>query len=399
MTPKFHADHVGSFIRPQALLDTIKPWGPPPDENAKKAQQDATEAAVAHVVKKQLELDIRPITSGEYERILFIDGFFEKLQGMEVRKDIPIRGGLRKNSPLIPALERLGRTHIQGIVATGKIKRVTPAYLDAWKMLRSHVPEDKWKDCKITMPSPSWFHLFLATGGAYEVGAYSSDKEYFADLTAAYREELKDLYDAGLRSVQIDDPQLLYFIIDSVAEGMRSDGVDPAKLLDRYLWALNEIVRDRPKDMYVGIHMCRGNMVGADDGFLSGSYERIAEKIFEELKYDTFYLEFDDERAGSFEPLRFLPVGKAATLGLVTTKRPELENLEEMKAKVHRAAEAIATGQKRSIEEVLQDSLAVSPQCGFASAHLAKNVGSEERMWEKLVLVRDLARSIWKDSA
>ncbi|KAI0156871.1 hypothetical protein GGR57DRAFT_462573 [Xylariaceae sp. FL1272] len=392
MAPKFRADHVGSFIRPQALLDAYE------SSDDKEAHLAATKAAIAHVAQKQLEMDIRPITSGEYERLVFFDGFFEKLQGMEVRNDIPLHGGLRTNVPVIKVFEGFGMQTATAIVAKGKIKRVFPAYMEAWQMLRANVPEEKWRECKLSLPSPTWHHLWLAKGRAYDAGVYDSDREYFTDLTTAYREELKDLYDAGLRSVQIDDPQLVYFILDAFTDGMRGDGIDPNELLDEYLWALNELVRDKPDDLYVGIHMCRGNMAGVNEGFFSGSYEKIAEKLFKELNYDTFYLEFDDERSGSFEPLRLLPKGKSITLGLVTTKRPELEDLDKLKEKVHQAAEVIAAGQERSVEEVLGDSLAVSPQCGFASAHVAKNVGSEDRMWLKLTLVRDLARSIWKDA-
>ncbi|KAI1270256.1 hypothetical protein F5Y18DRAFT_414075 [Xylariaceae sp. FL1019] len=391
MAPKFRADHVGSFIRPQALLDAYESL------DAKDAQLAATKTAIAHVAQKQLELDIRPITSGEYERTSFIDGFFDKLQGMTVRDDFPL-SGLRTNLPATKVFERFDMQTVTAIVATGKIKRVSPAFMEAWEMLRANVPEANWKDCKIALPSPTWHHLWLAPGRAYEAGVYASDREYLTDLTTAYREELKDLYDAGLRSVQIDDPQLLNFILDAFTDGIRGDGIDPADLLDEYLWALNEIVRDKPADLYVGIHICRGNMPGVNEGFLSGSYEKIAEKLFKELNYDTFYLEFDDERSGSFEPLRFLQKGQSVTLGLVTTKYPELEDLDKLKARVHQAAEVIAAGQQRLVEEVLKDSLAVSPQCGFASTHTGQNVGSEDRMWDKLVLVRDLARAVWEDA-
>ncbi|KAL5389430.1 hypothetical protein DPSP01_002330 [Paraphaeosphaeria sporulosa] len=404
MAPRFRADQVGSLIRPQALLDAHKTLskGAAPGTNSteddKKKLQLATASAIAAVVQKQLDLSIRPITSGEYERTVFFEGFFEKLRGNELR-DVRVPEDFRPNMPTSDALEKAGIKTTSASVATGKIKHVEPAYLQVWELLKKSVPEEKWKECKIALPSPAWNHIWLSKGLAYTPDVYASDREFFADLTVAYRTEFKILYEAGLRNVQIDDPQLLFFILDSFKDGLRSEGVDPSELLDTYIWALNEVVRDRPKDMYVGIHVCRGNMPGSVAGFLEGSYENIAERLFRELDYDTFYLEFDDARSGSFEPLRFLPRGKNVTLGLISTKTSELESLEELKKRVYDAAEVIASGQNRSAEEVLQDSLAVSPQCGFASAHHGKNVGNEERMWDKLVLVRDLATSIWGDTA
>jgi methionine synthase II (cobalamin-independent) len=147
--------------------------------------------------------------------------------------------------------------------------------------------------------------------------------------------------------------------------------------------------------MHIGIHLCRGNMVGSTH-IVSGSYERIAKKMFTELEYQTFYLEYESERAGDFEPLRHLPVGKNVVLGVVSSKNPELEDLGGLEEKTYAAADVIARGQGRSRQEVLRDVLGVSPQCGFASMSKGGGIGmSEERMWEKLVLCRKLAERIW----
>ncbi|KAJ4354267.1 uncharacterized protein N0V89_006001 [Didymosphaeria variabile] len=404
MAPRFRADQVGSLIRPQALLALHKtasegiPLATTSSEETKMNLQSATAKAIADVVQKQLDLCIRPITSGEYERSVFYEGFFEKLRGNELR-NVRVPEDFRPNLPISESLVKAGIQETPASITTGKIEHVEPAYLHVWEMLKKGVPQEHWKDCKIALPSPTWQHVWLSKGRTYSSDVYSSDQEYFADLTAAYRAEIRILYDAGLRNLQVDDPQLLYFILESFTDGLRSEAVDPSELLDTYIWALNEVVRDRPEDLYVGVHICRGNIPGSNTGVLEGSYESIAEKLFRELDYDTFYLEFDDARSGSFEPLRFLPQGKTVTLGLISTKTPELEDLDELRRRVQDAATVIASGQKRTTGEVLEDSLAVSPQCGFASAHHGKNVGSEERMWDKLVLVRDLARSIWSGSS
>jgi methionine synthase II (cobalamin-independent) len=393
MAPFLRADQVGSLIRPKALLEAYGSAEANPENLVA-----VTEKAITHAVQRQLDLDIRPVTTGEYERVSFFTGFFEKLQGMELRSDLRLPEDFRRELPIIKTLQSFGLKVSSSVVTTGKIKHVAPVFLDGWETLKKTVPEDQWKYCKISIPSLTWEHFRLANGLAFTPEAYSSDREYFIDLAAAYRAELKILYDAGLRSVQIDEPQLMYFIQDDFLEGIRKDGIDPAELMELYIWALNLIVEDRPKDLHVGLHLCRGNMPGAK-GFLDGSYEKIAEKLLNGVNYDTFYLEFDDNtRSGNFEPLRFLPMGKNVALGLVSTKTPELENLEELNKRVHEAAQVIATAQGRTAEDVLQDTLAVSPQCGFASTNKANGVGSEERMWEKLVLVRDLARSIWKDA-
>ncbi|KAF7338894.1 Methionine vitamin-b12 [Mycena sanguinolenta] len=312
---------------------------------------------MADAVKKQLELSIRPITSGEYDRTIFYSGFFEKLEGMTMTKGLPVPDAFRTGLISSTVFLRMGRTVREANIATEPIRRTSAAYLEAWEMLKSVTPPEHW-------------------------GVYADDRAYFTDLATAYRAELKDLYDAGLRH-----------------RAAATDGVDLEELFDLYLWALNEAVRDRPADMHIGFHTCRGNTVHFHD-ILKGSYESIAEKMFTQLNYDQFYLEYEDpERDGSFAPLRFLPQGKSVVLGIVSTKIGELEDIDMLEARVREAAEIIAKGQGRSVEEVLEDTLAVSPQCGFASVNVNAGKGvTEEIMWAKLVLLRDLARRLWKDA-
>lgn len=266
-------------------------------------------------------------------------------------------------------------------------------------MLKAAVPAAHWGECKLSIPSIAWEHLQLPRNGAYAPGVYATDRAYFADLAAAYQRELRVLYDAGLRSVQFDDPNLTYFVDEGFRAALSADGVDPDELLALYVWAHNEAIRGRPEGMHVGVHLCRGNLPGLD-AFVSGSYERIAESVLARLEHDTLYLEFDDASVqGSFECLRFLPRGKNVVLGLVTTKKPDMEDVDELVGRVHEAAAVIAKGQGRTAEEVIADTLAVSPQCGFSSSVWTAGVGTEENMWKKLELVRDVTRKVWGETA
>ncbi|KAJ5618481.1 hypothetical protein N7528_006592 [Penicillium herquei] len=397
MAPPFFAEQVGSLMRPAELLAARSAAGLTNTySQLTKEVQEATEAAIAGVVTKQLELGIRPITSGEYERDKFYSGFFETLEGMEIVEAIPIPEGYRTKFPTLKTLKSLGVTTRDGIVAVERIRHTKCAYMSEWDSLRRLLPEEKWRECKLTMPPITHNHMQLANGTAYSPSAYTSDREYFQDLAKAYQKEFQELYDAGLRSIQIDDPCLLFFVTDEFREGCVADGIDPDQMLDDYIWAHNECLAGKPKDLHVGLHLCRGNMAGSTH-IMTGSYERIAEKMFTELDYNTYYLEYDNDRSGDFEPLRHLPVGKNVVLGVVSTKSADLEDLDELVQRVHSAAEVIARGQGRSVEEVIQTSLGVSPQCGFASMSLGGGRGmTMELMWEKLLLVKRLAETIWR---
>jgi methionine synthase II (cobalamin-independent) len=400
MAPPFRAEQIGSLLRPAALL-SARTQSDSSTSYARNLPEDVkgiTKDAIASVVQKQLSLSIRPITSGEFERHIFYGGFFENIDGFEVIPELPLPGGFRTGFPTTATLMRLGIKTRPGVVATGTIEHVRSPYLEEWETLKSLLPKDQWKDCKITMPSPTWQHMQLAKGTAFSPTIYSSDKHYFADLAAAFQAEFLSLYSSGLRSIQIDDPNLTYFVTDQFLDGCAADGIDSDELLDMYIWAHNACLSGRPKDLHIGIHLCRGNMASSTH-VVSGSYERIAKRMFEGLDYDTFYLEYDSDRAGDFEPLRHLPVGKNVVLGVVSTKEPKLESLKELVRKVESAAEVIARGQGKTKEEVIKNCLGVSPQCGFASMSQGGGVGmTEERMWEKLVLLRKLAKKIWTDA-
>lgn len=386
----FHADHIGSLIRPASLSDAQAKAdeGSISEADLRAAQK----AAIADIVRKQTKNGVRAISSGEFDRKYYFSGFFEKLGGFREVSPVPWELA-RTSAPPIAALKKTGRPYPMAAVCEGKIKRHESPYLDNWKLLRDSVPKQQWAACKFTMPPPCYFHLRLAKGKCYSAEAYSNDDDFFTDLAAAYQQEIQALYAEGLRNLQIDDPTLAYFCSDEMIESLKAEGEDPEALFARYLKAHNDCISKRPADMHVGLHICRGNF-SKSMHFSEGSYERIAERFFSTLDYDTFFLEYDNERSGGFEPLRYLPRGKNVVLGVVTTKDPALEDKESVKKRVREAARIVADGQAISVDEAME-SIGISPQCGFASVAVGADGMTEERMFAKLNLVQELAKELW----
>ncbi|KAI0888217.1 UROD/MetE-like protein [Annulohypoxylon maeteangense] len=399
MAPPFRADHIGSLLRPQSLLEARKCLSSPSQMyslDIPQSVKDAELQAISEVVQEQLRKGIRPITDGEYARHIYYGGFFEKLSGFEAKPDLPIPDAFRTDFPTTTGLAKMGAKTRAAVMCTGKIEYKESPYLSEWLELRGNLPKESWSQAKFTIPAPNYQHIQLKPGTAWtKDSGYSSDQEYFDDLAKCYAAELQSLYDAGLCNIQVDDPHLTYFCSSQFLEGCKKDGTDTDELLDLYTRTHNQLLANKPADLHAGMHLCRGNMSGSTH-WVSGSYEKIAYKLFNETDYQTYYLEFDDlERAGGFEPLRFLPKGKNVVLGLVSTKTPELEDASAIKERVFAAAEVIAKAQGISKEEAI-GCLAISPQCGFSSSSLAGGIGmTMETMWDKLELVRDVARDIW----
>ena len=235
----------------------------------------------------------------------------------------------------------------------------------------------------------------LRKSEAYDPNVYASDVEMLQDLAAAVRQEIMTLYDAGVRFVQIDDPHMTFFCDPGFIEHQEAEGVDLDAMLDLHIKSHNDVLVDLPSGLRVGIHLCRGNLPNGVFA-ATGAYNKIASKLFRDLNYKIYYLEYDSDRAGDFTPLEHLPKDKAVVLGVVTTKNAEMENIDALKTRVVQAADMIAKGQGVSREEALRDNIAISPQCGFASASVGAGVGmSIESQWQKLELLRDVARDIW----
>ncbi|KZT63901.1 UROD/MetE-like protein [Daedalea quercina L-15889] len=389
--PPFRADHIGSLKRPAKLLAKRKELddGKCTAEELKVVEDEAVTA----IVEMQREVGIKAISDGEFRRHMFYDGVFDNLEGMKFIPVVPIDWFM----DYVPDVDAFKKQNFKGAasyICESRLKRTKPFYVGQYEALKALTKPEEHKNLKITLCAPEWFHLRHGPY-AYPKSVYTTDDEYFADVAKAYREEIQDLYKSGCRNIQFDDPLLAYFCSERMLKGMEERGVDHKALLQLYVKVYNDIISDHPADMTVGIHLCRGNFRGGRH-FSEGGYDNIAIALFRDIAADTYYLEYETERAGTFEPLRWLPPNKSVVLGIVSSKFPEMEDKAELVKKVHAAAEAIADGEeKRSKEEALNQ-ICISPQCGFAS-HSDGNPVAEEDVVKKLSLVVDTAKAIWSD--
>ncbi|KAF9893016.1 hypothetical protein FE257_012427 [Aspergillus nanangensis] len=390
--PPFRAEHLGSLLRTDALLDVKTAFE---KGQASQADLDTVEKKdIKDVVQLQKELGYPALSDGEYCRHMFWGSFFPGLDGFEEVNDIDA-DVFRPYAPDVAAFLEAGHKPGESVICTGKIKHVGSTYVDQFKYLASLVAPEEVKNLKLTLAAPNWYHLRYKEGKAYPKDVYASDDEYFGDIAKAYQDELQILYDAGCRNIQFDDPNLAYFCSDKMLDGWKADSLNvntADEVFQKYIKLYNDLLSKRPADFHIGVHICRGNFVGSRH-FSEGGYDRIATQLFKELNVDTYYLEYDTPRAGGFEPLKELPTHKNVILGVVTSKFPELEDKEEMKKRVQDAAKFIAEGNNISVEAALNQ-VGVSPQCGFAS-HREGNAIDRNGMINKLKLVRDIANDIW----
>ncbi|KAL5609779.1 hypothetical protein FOVSG1_004460 [Fusarium oxysporum f. sp. vasinfectum] len=398
----FRAEHMGSLLRPQALLDVreqIREKGLSP-ENA--GLETVENDAVKDVVKMQQDLGFKAVTSGEFTRTRFWGLMWDEFEGTTQLSDADA-SMFRLYHPDVVSLIETDRQVMPGesVIAGGKLSH-SPAKsvsnLHELKLVQRFVPKEEWGSIKLTMITPAWFHMRYKQGKAYTPEAYKNDEEYFQDVAKVYQDELDQLYKAGLRNVQFDDPGMAYFCSQKFRDGWAADSdnigtVDD--LLDAYIKLYNDSLSKIPSDMHTGIHLCRGNFIGGRH-FAEGKYDIIAEKLFRNLNVNTFYLEYDTERAGGFEPLQFLPKDKNVVVGVISTKLPQLEDKEEMKKRVLSAADWVAKGTGESQKEALQR-IAVSPQCGFSTHESGYPLNLEEEK-KKLALVREIADEIWGEA-
>lgn len=321
--------------------------------------------------------------------------------------------------------DRFQKNHKPGeaVICTSKIgynPAASKAHIEQLQYLQKILPKENHDDIKLTIPAPNWYHLRYKDGQAYPKDVYKTDDEYFADVITVFQKELQVLYDHGLRNVQIDDPNICctcfsFYMYESCAffvltkptdfcnskmvEDFDNDPLNTIKadgLFDKYIDVYNKIMEKAPKGLSVGVHLCRGNFVKSRH-FTEGSYDRIAVRLLQNLKVPILYLEFDTKRAGTFEPLRHVPVDKHLILGIVSSKYPKLEDFDDTVARVYEAARYIANGTGRTEKEAL-DQLSVSPQCGFAS-HSSGNAVTWDDMVAKLKLVKQVAEKVWPGEA
>ena len=392
----FRAEHIGSLLRPEDLLEVrakIRDGADPKSTDLESIEK----RAVTDIVKTQLDLGFRAVSCGEYTRTRFWGLFWDELAGTTRLQDAEA-SMFRLYHPDVVSLIEKDRKVMPGdsVIAGSKIKNEgTSSNLHELKLVQAAVPKERWADIKLTMITPAWFHMRYKQGHAYDPKAYSSEKEYFKDVAAAYATELQNLYDAGLRNVQFDDPGLAYFCSDVWRDGWKEDKNNSGEvddLLDDYIQLYNDCIKDAPKDMHTGVHLCRGNFIGGRH-FASGAYDIIAAKLFKDLNVNTFYLEYDTERAGGFEPLKHLPKDKNVILGIISTKLRELEDPEDVKKRIYKAADFVAEGSGQTREEALKR-LGLSPQCGF-STHESGYPLSHDDQSKKLALVRKIADEVW----
>jgi 5-methyltetrahydropteroyltriglutamate--homocysteine methyltransferase len=362
--PPYRADHVGSLLRPKALHEARARMkkGEIPAEELKKAEDQH----IRDVVKLQEDVGLRSITDGEFRRDWWHVDFLHGFDGVEITQPQYSNDAKFKNTDEQPPYMTIG----------GKIRRTKPSMLEHFKFLKSVVQKGT---PKFTMPSPAMLHARADRASLRKV--YPDVDEFWADLTCAYREEIKDLYDAGCRYLQIDDTTIAMMGDPKVQEQFRKLGDEPKKDTAMYAEAVNMAIRDVPDDMTVCIHTCRGNFKST--WLASGSYDYVAEIAFSTIDVDGFFLEYDTERAGGFEPLRYIPKGKRLVLGLVSSKVPELEKKDDLKRRVDAASKYVS-----------MDHLAISPQCGFSSTHHGNNLTVEQEK-AKLKLCIDTAKEIW----
>jgi methionine synthase II (cobalamin-independent) len=363
--PPFRADHVGSLLRPQELHEARAKnrAGKLSDAELKKIQ----DKDIREVVKLQESIGLPAITDGEFRRDWWHIDFIHGFDGVELAKGDAYGDAKFKNTDEQPPFMQV----------QSKIKRTQPSMLEHFKFLQSIVTKGT---PKFTMPSPAMLH---ARGDRASIKkTYPNIDNFWADLTQAYREEIADLYKAGCRYLQIDDTTIAMWGDPKVQEQFKKLGDDPKKDAALYADAVNAAIRDVPDDMTVAIHTCRGNFKST--WLASGAYaDFVAERVFTGLDVDAFFLEYDTERAGGFEPLRFVPKGKKVVLGLVSTKVPELEKKDDLKRRIEAASKYVPL-----------ENLCLSPQCGFSSTHHGNNLTVDQEV-AKLKLCMDVAKEVW----
>lgn len=400
--PPFRAEHMGSLLRPDNLLEVrekIRTTG----VSEEAAGLPAIEKdAVKDVVQMQRELGFKAVTSGEYNRTRFWGQMWDEFEGT-IRLEDAEASMFRLYHPDVVSLIEKDRKVMPGdsVIAGSKLSwnaATSRSNLHELRLVQAALPESEWRHIKLTMITPAWFHMRYKQGKAYTPAAYANDAEYFRDVAKVYQAELGALYAAGLRNVQFDDPGMAYFCSKAFRQGWAEDADNVGSvedLLDAYIQLYNDCLSQLPDDMHTGIHLCRGNFIGGRH-FAEGSYDLIAKKLFENLNVNTFYLEYDTERAGGFEPLKFLPKNKNVVVGIVSTKLRELEDKEAMKERIYKAAEFVSAGSGESREDALKR-ICVSPQCGFSTHESGYPLSLDDEK-KKLALVRQLADEIWGEA-
>lgn len=364
-TPPFRADHVGSLLRPQSIVDARKKHYE--DQSLSAADLTAAEdAAIPDIIKMQEDVGLKAVTDGEARRSFWHYDFMGMLTGLDLEeRDEGVQFAGVKLRPIFPTI-------------TSKLD--FPAdhpMIDHFKFVKEHtdvVP-------KISIPGPSCCHFRTAPEDIH-VAAYKEDPQaLFDDLAATYKKAVEAFYAAGCRYLQMDDIFFAYLCDPKHRAEKEANGQDPDWLIERYSWMMREAIKDRPDDMTIGMHMCRGNFRSTHAA--EGAYDQAAEAIFS-TGVDIFFMEYDTDRAGGLEPLGLLPKGKQRIMpGFITTKTADLEDIDWLKSKFDEASKYVDL-----------DQLGIAPQCGFASTEEGNAITMDDQK-RKLELVVKTAEAIW----
>jgi 5-methyltetrahydropteroyltriglutamate--homocysteine methyltransferase len=367
--PPFRADHVGSLLRPIEVLKARDEFAAGEITAGQLTQVE--DAAIVENIRMQGEVGLKSATDGELRRESWHMDFIYQLGGITKVKDDTIRVAFHskdKNLEYTPP-----SAHV-----TAPITLPQTIFAGAFTFLRDHVGPGQ--TAKLTIPSPSMVH-YRGGRSAIDASVYPDLEQFWDDLAAAYAKEVKNLYDLGCRYLQLDDISLAYVNDPAQRRHIEEIGGDPLRQHETYINVINKALAGRPADLAVTTHMCRGNnqsMWAAE-----GGYDFIADTLFNKLDVDGFFCEWDDERSGGFEPLRYLPKGKRVVLGVVTSKNGELESRDFIKGRIDEAAKYADI-----------DQLALSAQCGFSSTKEGNDL-TEQQQWDKLSLIVDVAAEIW----
>jgi 5-methyltetrahydropteroyltriglutamate--homocysteine methyltransferase len=366
-TPPFRADHVGSLLRPPELLEARSRHAA--GEIDADALREVEDRCIRDVIALQRDAGLESATDGEFRRTSWHMDFIYQLDGIDsTDRKLQVhfhnaQGDLDFESPALSVHDRVGLQHT--------------IFGEAFSFLRENVSS---LTPKLTIPSPSMVH-YRGGRAAIDDSVYPELEPFWADLTSAYAEEIRRLGELGCTYLQLDDTSLAYLNDPEQRALVAGMGGDAEHQHELYIRNINAAIRDRPAGMRVTTHMCRGNF--RSSWAAEGGYDFVAEALFSQLDVDGFFLEYDDERSGGFEPLRFVPEGKSVVLGLVTTKSGALEDRDTLKRRVEEASKFVPLEQ-----------LCLSPQCGFSST-VEGNVLTIEEQMAKLRLVVETAQEIW----
>ncbi|HEY3743895.1 MAG TPA: 5-methyltetrahydropteroyltriglutamate--homocysteine S-methyltransferase [Bryobacteraceae bacterium] len=362
--PPFRADHVGSLLRPAELQRArLEFQNGVLTADQLKAVEDRS---ILALIEKQMELGLHSATDGEARRSMWHFDFLEGLDGCEpytAEHGIAFKGIATK---------------AKGVRVVGKVGfSATHPMIENFRFLRGHATGVA---AKMTIPSPSVLHFRGGRKAISEV-VYPELDDFYRDLGAAYNKAVHAFADAGCRYLQLDETNLAYLCDAEQRDAVRARGEDPDRLPGIYARMINAAIEGRPADMRITMHLCRGNF--RSSWIAQGGYEPVAELLFNTIGVDGYFMEYDSERAGSFEPLRFVPKGKTVVLGLVTSKTGALESKDDIKRRIDEAARYLDLEQ-----------LCLSPQCGFASTEEG-NLLTEDQQWAKLRRIVEIANEVW----